>query len=160
METFYKHMNNFIWQQPFIKGCIHFTSRFCPYMIIIFYSLFLLKIYIEWQSHLFFFIKNPLYSILIVIVLKLIINRKRPIQKYNIKPVDDLKRRNYSFPSIQVAFAVSVALTVLRYGPNMGLLLSTLAIALTISRFLSGVHYLSDVIVSICIAFAINMIFI
>ena len=108
----------------------------------------------------FFFIKNPLYSILIVIVLKLIINRKRPIQKYNIKPVDDLKRRNYSFPSIQVAFAVSVALTVLRYGPNMGLLLSTLAIALTISRFLSGVHYLSDVIVSICIAFAINMIFI
>lgn len=45
----------------------------------------------------FFFIKNPLYSILIVIVLKLIINRKRPIQKYNIKPVDDLKRRNYSF---------------------------------------------------------------
>ena len=74
--------------------------------------------------------------------------------------LDDLKRRNYSFPSIQVAFAVSVALTVLRYGPNMGLLLSTLAIALTISRFLSGVHYLSDVIVSICIAFAINMIFI
>mgnify|MGYP001624601337 CR=1 FL=1 len=69
METFYKHMNNFIWQHPFIKGCIHFTSRFCPYMIIIFYSLFLLKIYIEWQSHLFFFIKNPLYSILIVIVL-------------------------------------------------------------------------------------------
>ena len=147
METFYKHMNNFIWQHPFIKGCIHFTSRFCPYMVIIFYSLFLLKIYIEWQSHLFFFIKNPLYSILIVIVLKLIINRKRPIQKYNIKPVDDLKRRNYSFPSIQVA-------------PNMGLLLSTLAVALTISRFLSGVHYLSDVIVSICIAFAINMIFI
>ena len=91
---------------------------------------------------------------------KLIINRKRPIQKYNIKPVDDLKRRNYSFPSIQVAFATSVALTVLRYGPNMGLLLSTLAVALTISRFLSGVHYLSDVIVSICIAFAINMIFI
>ena len=67
METFYKHMNNFIWQHPFIKGCIHFTSRFCPYMVIIFYSLFLLKIYIEWQSHLFFFIKNPLYSILIVI---------------------------------------------------------------------------------------------
>ena len=48
METFYKHMNNFIWQHPFIKGCIHFTSRFCPYMIIIFYSLFLLKIYMDY----------------------------------------------------------------------------------------------------------------
>ena len=54
METFYKHMNNFIWQHPFIKGCIHFTSRFCPYMIIIFYSLFLLKIY---NFHNFYYIK-------------------------------------------------------------------------------------------------------
>ena len=160
MEIFYKRMNNFIWQHSFIKACIHFISRFCPYMIIIFYSLFLLKIYIEWQSHLFFFIKIPLYSVLIVTILKLIINRKRPIQKYDIKPIDDLKRKNYSFPSIQVVFAVSIALTVLRYGPNMGLLLSTLAIALTVSRFLSGVHYLSDVVVSICIAFIINIIFI
>ena len=107
----------------------------------------------------FIFIKN-LYSVLIVTILKLIINRKRPIQKYDIKPIDDLKRKNYSFPSIQVVFAVSIALTVLRYGPNMGLLLSTLAIALTVSRFLSGVHYLSDVVVSICIAFIINIIFI
>lgn len=159
METLYKQLNDFIWKHPFIKGCIHFISRFCPYMIIIFYSLFLLKIYIEWQSQLFYFIRHPLYSVLVVLIIKLLINRQRPMQKYNIKPIDDTKKTNYSFPSIQVAFAVSVALTVIKYGPNMGLLLSTLAIAITITRFLSGIHYLSDVVISVFIAYIINFLF-
>lgn len=60
METFYKHMNNFIWQHPFIKGCIHFTSRFCPYMIIIFYSLFLLKFILNGKV-IFFSLLRILY---------------------------------------------------------------------------------------------------
>lgn len=157
MEILYKYINNFIWNHPFFKGCIHFISRFCPYMTIIFYSLFLLKIYIEWNSHLFYFIKQPLFSIVIVIILKFLFNRQRPSKKYNIKPIDDTKKENYSFPSIQVAFSVSIALTVLKYGPNMGLLLSSLAIAITIARFLSGVHFFSDIIISIIIAFIINI---
>lgn len=156
MEILYKCINNFIWKHPFFKGCIHFISRFCPYMTIIFYSLFLLKIYIEWNSHLFYFIKQPLFSIIIVIILKILFNRQRPSKKYNIQPIDDIKKENYSFPSVQVAFSVSIALTVLRYGPNMGLLLSALAIAITISRFLSGIHYLSDIIISIIIALIAN----
>lgn len=158
MEILYKYINNFIWKHPFFKGCIHFISRFCPYITIIFYSLFLLKIYIEWNSHLFYFIKQPLFSVLIVIILKFIFNRQRPSKKYNIKPIDDTKKENYSFPSIQVAFSISIALTVLKYGPNMGLLLSALAIAITICRFLSGIHYLSDIVASIIIAFTINFI--
>ncbi len=156
MKNFYEHMNSFIFKHPFFKGCIYFVSRFCPYMIIIFYSLFLLKIYIEWESQLLYFIKNPLLSLAIVIILKLIFNRKRPCQKYKIKTVDDLQRQNYSFPSIQTACAFSIALTVLKYGPNMGLLLAALAIGITVSRVLSGVHYISDVLVSIIIAFIIN----
>lgn len=156
MKIFYENMNILIYKHPFVKGCIYFVSRFCPYMIVIFYSLFLLKIYIEWESHLFYFIKNPILAVISTIILKIIFNRKRPCQKYNIKPVDDLKRKNYSFPSIQTACAFSIALTVLKYGPNMGLLLAALAIGITISRFLSGVHYISDVLVSIFIAIIIN----
>lgn len=126
--------------------------------MLIFYSLFLLKIYIEWESQLFYFIKNPILSLIIVIILKLIFNRERPSQKYEIITVDDLKRKNYSFPSIQTTCAFSIALTVLKYGPNMGLLLAVLAIGITTSRVLSGVHYISDVLVSILIAFIINTI--
>ena len=93
MKIFYENMNILIYKHPFVKGCIYFVSRFCPYMIVIFYSLFLLKIYIEWESHLFYFIKNPILAVISTIILKIIFNRKRPCQKYNIKPVDDLKRK-------------------------------------------------------------------
>lgn len=158
MEKFYTGINKFIWNHPFLKGCIHFVSRFSPYMVAIFYSLFLLKIYLEWESQLFYFIKNPLYAVCIVMMLRLIINRERPIQKYKLKPIDGLRRKNYSFPSLQVACSLSIALTVLKYGPNMGLLLTTLAIAIIITRFLSGQHYLSDVLTSTLIAVVINFI--
>lgn len=60
--------------------------------------------------------------------------------------------------SLQVACSLSIALTVLKYGPNMGLLLTTLAIAIIITRFLSGQHYLSDVLTSTLIAVVINFI--
>lgn len=156
MKIFYENMNLFIYKHPFFKGCIYFVSRFCPYMIAIFYSLFLLKIYIEWESHLFYFVKNPILALILTTLLKIIFNRKRPYQKYTITPVDDLNRKNYSFPSIQTACAFSIALTVLKYGPNMGLLLAALAIGISISRILSGVHYISDVLFSIFIAFIIN----
>ena len=40
----------------------------------------------------------------------------------------------------------------------MGLLLSALSIAITIARLLSGVHYISDIVASIVIAVAVNLI--
>jgi len=40
----------------------------------------------------------------------------------------------------------------------MGLLLSTLAIAISLCRLLSGVHYLTDILASIAIAFIVNLI--
>lgn len=54
--------------------------------------------------------------------------------------------------------SISIALAVLHFGPNMGLLLSTLAIAISLCRLLSGVHYLTDILASIAIAFIVNLI--
>jgi len=49
-------------------------------------------------------------------------------------------------------------LTVIARGPNMGLLLSALAITITCTRLLTGVHYLTDILASILIALAIFII--
>ena len=79
-------------------------------------------------------------------------------EKYDLTPIDGSKKTGHSFPSIHVAMSISIALAVLHFGPNMGLLLSTLAIAISLCRLLSGVHYLTDILASIAIAFIVNLI--
>ena len=44
MKFFFEGINKFMYKHPFIKSCVYFASKFCPWMVAIFYSLFLLKI--------------------------------------------------------------------------------------------------------------------
>lgn len=158
MKNFYTNINKFMWTHPFIKSCTHFLSRFCPYMVAIFYMLFLLKIYLDRPHNLFVLATEPIGVISTTLILRIIINRPRPSERYNLIPIDGSKKTGHSFPSIHVASSLSIALAVLRYGPNMGLLLFTLTICITIARLLSGVHFISDIIASIVIALVINLI--
>lgn len=158
MKFFYTNVNKFMWKHSFIKSCIHFASRFCPYMVAIFYSLFLLKIFLNNSGNMLILTSGPIAVLIITIILRVIINRKRPSEKYDLIPIDGSRKKGRSFPSIHVALSVSIALAVLHYGPNMGLLLSTLAGTITIVRLLSGVHYITDIAAGIIIAVAVNMI--
>ncbi|WP_300080625.1 phosphatase PAP2 family protein [uncultured Thomasclavelia sp.] len=158
MKFFYTNINKFMWKHSFIKSCIHFASRFCPYMVAIFYSLFLLKIFLNNSGNMLILTSEPIAVLIITIILRVIINRKRPSEKYDLIPIDGSRKKGRSFPSIHVALSVSIALAVLHYGPNMGLLLSTLAGTITIVRLLSGVHYITDIAAGIIIAVAVNMI--
>lgn len=158
MKFFYEGINKFMYKHPFIKSCVYFTSKFCPWMVAIFYSLFLLKIVIESQTGFYLLFIKPFVVLLITVLLRILIDRPRPIQKYDLKPIDDKKRIGHSFPSIHTSLAISIALTVIARGPNMGLLLSALAITITCTRLLTGVHYLTDILASILIALAIYII--
>lgn len=158
MKFFYTGLNKFMWNHPFIKSCTHFTSRFCPYMVAIFYMLFLLKIYLDRPHNLLGLAAEQIAVFAITAILRIVIDRKRPSEKYDLTPIDGSKKTGHSFPSIHVAMSISIALSVLHFGPNMGLLLSTLAIAISLCRLLSGVHYLTDILASIAIAFIVNLI--
>lgn len=157
MKFFYESINHFVIKHPFIKSCIYFSSKFCPWMVFIFYSLFLLKILLEYRNGFYLLCAKPFLVFLITVFLRIVVNRDRPATKYNIQPIDDKIKTRHSFPSIHTSLAISIALIVITRGPNMGLLLSCLAVFITITRLLSGLHYLSDIIFSIVLAFIINM---
>ena len=158
MKHFYVGINNFIYRHPFIKSCIHFSSLFCPWMVAIFYSLFLLKIVIESPNGFFYLFSKPIAVLICTTLLRIFINRPRPYEKYSIKPISDKRQSGHSFPSIHASLALSIALTVIKTGPNMGLLLFALAFTITITRLLTGEHYLTDIIASILIALGIYFI--
>lgn len=155
VKFFYVGINRFMYKHPFIKSCVHFTSLFCPWMVAIFYALFLLKIVIESQSGFYLLFIKQFLVLIITALLRILINRPRPYQKYSITPLDNKRRNGHSFPSIHTSLAISIALTVIGRGPNMGLLLSVLAITITLSRLLTGEHYLTDILASILIALGI-----
>ncbi len=87
MKKFYTCINKSMWAHPFIKSCTHFLSRFCPYMVAIFYMLFLLKIYLDRPNNLFILAAEPIGVISITLILRIIINRQRPSEKYNLLPI-------------------------------------------------------------------------
>ena len=99
----------------------------------------------------------PLLTATICAVLRIVINRPRPWQKYSFQPIDDKNRGGHSFPSIHVGLALSITLCVIPFGPNMSLLLMTVTIVIIITRLLTGLHYMSDILFSIIIAWLINM---
>lgn len=128
-------------------------------LVAIFYSLIFIKNSDRINKLVFiFYLIKPFVVLLITVLLRILIDRPRPIQKYDLKPIDDKKRIGHSFPSIHTSLAISIALTVIARGPNMGLLLSALAITITCTRLLTGVHYLTDILASILIALAIYII--
>ena len=126
MKHFYVGINNFIYKHPFIKSCVHFSSLFCPWMVAIFYSLFLLKIVIESPNGFFYLFSKPMMVLICTALLRIFINRPRPYEKYSIKPIGDKRQSGHSFPSIHASLTLSIALTVIKTGPNMGLLLEIL----------------------------------
>ena len=158
MKHFYVGINNFSYKHPFIKSCVHFSSLFCPWMVAIFYSLFLLKIVIESPNGFFYLFSKPMMVLICTALLRIFINRPRPYEKYSIKPIGDKRQSGHSFPSIHASLTLSIALTVIKTGPNMGLLLFALAFTITITRLLTGEHYLTDIIASILIALGIYFI--
>lgn len=158
MKHFYVGINNFIYKHPFIKSCVHFSSLFCPWMVAIFYSLFLLKIVIESPNGFFYLFSKPMMVLICTALLRIFINRPRPYEKYSIKPIGDKRQSGHSFPSIHASLTLSIALTVIKTGPNMGLLLFALAFTITITRLLTGEHYLTDIIASILIVLGIYFI--
>ena len=158
MKKLYVGINNFMHKHSFIKSSTYFASKFCPWMVMIFYALFLLKIVLESPKKLPILAAKPVCVLLLTLLTKYAIDRDRPCVKYKIIPIDERKRTSRSFPSIHSGLALSIALAVLEYGPNMGLLLFTLACIISVSRILTGVHYTTDVIGSILIAIVVNMI--
>ena len=157
MKMFYKNINRLMNQFPFIKSCVFFLSKFSPWVIGVFYALFVLKLYLEYGiNQMLHLLYVPFMVALICLCLRLCIKRKRPWEKYHFVPVDDKNRGGHSFPSVHVGLALAITLCVLPHGPNMSILLMTMTVIVIITRLLTGLHYISDIAFSIALAWLIN----
>lgn len=157
MELFYQNMLSKIRTYPLLEKIIINLAKYLPYIMFITYPLLIIYCYLTKQELLLVTILKPLSAFLLVTIIRKIINRKRPYEAMNIKPLRGHKQGE-SFPSRHSVSAMAIALAAYTIYCPLGIILLIIALIICLSRILCGVHYFSDVITAIIIALLINLI--
>ena len=150
MEKFYQNNLNYIRQHHLDKICV-VIAKITPYLTAALYALTLLILFINHSSKLLLTIIKPLSSFLIVTLIRKLYNRPRPCMTFNIEPLVGHKTGE-SFPSRHTVSAVIIALVCFHVNIYLGIFALIVAMIMSICRILAGVHFISDVLVSVIIA--------
>lgn len=157
METIYQSMLHNIRKYPRLQIIIIGFTRYIPIITFIVYPSLVIYLLYTKNNLLIETIWKPLTSFLIVTIFRKIINRKRPYETMDINPLVKHKQGE-SFPSRHTVSAFAIAFVCLQVNLSLGITMLVLAIIVSSSRILCGVHYISDVLSAIIIALLINFI--
>lgn len=97
----------------------------------------------------------PAATFLLVTLLRPLINRQRPYDRFGVPPVGSWEQgKGKSMPSRHTASAVAIAIAVVYVFPNPAVCIAMLLLGVLIAalRILSGQHYPSDVAAAILLA--------
>lgn len=100
----------------------------------------------------------PLGVLILVTAIRYIINAKRPYEVYNYSPAVKKDTKGKSFPSRHTASAFIIAMAFLYIDTSVGIVMLILATAIGITRVLSGVHFIRDVIGGALISILVGLI--
>lgn len=152
MEKFYQSLLTYINNHPHLKKMILFVYKYFPYITFFIYPCILLFAFFSKNDILLSIILRPLLAFVFVTIFRKIINRPRPYESMNIVPLQKHKKGE-SFPSRHTLSAFVIALACFEVNSILGIITIIIALFISLSRILAGVHYISDVITAIIIAF-------
>ena len=157
MEGFYQNMLQTIRQHKKLPVILIGFTRYIPVITFIIYPTVLIWLLITKNPLFLDTLVRPCLSFVLVTIFRKIINRQRPYEAMNIEPFIKHKHGE-SFPSRHTVSAFAIAFACLHIYLPLGIIMTILAIIVSSSRILCGVHYISDVIGAIIIAFIIGFI--
>ena len=162
-QTFYNQCTLPFRSRPRLLKTILIIEKICVLAMISIYTAFcgyaLLGYGIYWETILPT-VFLPGLCLFVVSVLQKLIARPRPYQATgaNIQPLMEKGRENNSFPSRHTASAFVIGTVLLAYFPWIGILCFAIGLYIAFVRFLSGMHYLSDVIAGILLGVGFGLI--
>ncbi len=131
-----------------------------PMIMIVFYPLQLVYLFMQTgfsDTTFLKFLFVPLGVLVLVTVLRVIINAKRPYEVYEFTPVVAKNTKGKSFPSRHTASAFIIAMAFLSLQTNLGIIMLLIATVIAITRVMSGVHFVKDVIGGAAISILIGI---
>ncbi len=120
-----------------------------PLIMLLFYPIQLIYLLVTLGFSNIIFLKFtfvPLAVLVFVTLLRYIVNAKRPYELYDYEPVVNKKTKGKSFPSRHTACAFIIAMAFLYIQLELGIIMLVLAVLIGLTRILSGVHFIRDVI--------------
>ncbi|MCZ0717411.1 phosphatase PAP2 family protein [Aerococcus kribbianus] len=116
-----------------------------------------------WQKGInwtwFLYVLVPAGGLLLVSLLRWLIARPRPYEIEGIEALISRKGKRDSMPSKHVFSSALISLTIFSLYPIWGMVYLVLTVLLAKCRVVSGVHYPSDVLVSLILAYFMTLLY-
>ncbi len=156
----YIKMTQWFSLHPKPKKLLKILYKYIPFLFVLAYPAILItKGFLEIDKDFVTLAVVPPCVFIGITIMRKLINRERPYEKYGIAPVIRKGRKGCSFPSRHAASAFIIALSGYVLCLYLGIFLTILAVVVALTRILSGVHFISDVIFSIFFSGLIGTIF-
>ncbi len=128
-----------------IEKSITLLNTLCVSIFVLLYVGCLIVMYLSINPLLLRALVVPFSTVCIATILRRIVNRKRPYETYDIKPLIQKKTQRQSFPSRHIASATILCLTTMMLNPMLGIIAIPILLIMSILRIVGGVHYPSDI---------------
>lgn len=148
-EEQYKFLSEFFTASKSRNNTIKALHDILPAIMMVFYPLQLIYLLVNNGLTSETFLKValvPLGVLIAVTIMRRIINAKRPYEVYDYTPAVNKGTKGKSFPSRHTASAFIIAMAFLYLDVKVGVVMLVLATIIGITRVLSGVHFVRDVV--------------
>lgn len=148
-EEQYKFLSEFFTSTKSRSNTLKALHDILPAILMLFYPLQLIYLLYTTGFNNEVFLKatfTPLGVLIVVTVMRRIINAKRPYEVYDYTPAVSKNTKGKSFPSRHTACAFIIAMTFLYLDVKIGIVMLVISTVIGITRVLSGVHFVKDVV--------------
>lgn len=150
-EIYEKLSTPFIKRKKLVKS-LNIMSKVLTLVVYISYPSLLIFLFFTKSPEFLRITLVPLISFIFVTILRKIINRPRPYEVLDIKPLIQKEKNGESMPSRHVFSVFIIAIAFLYFSPLLSIPFFLIGILMSAIRIIGGVHYPSDVIIAIIIA--------
>lgn len=158
-ETYIKLME-YIRHRKVLMNLIKVLYTVLPLVMLIVYPvIIILNGLRELDHHFILSIVVPAVTLLGVYVMRKLINRQRPYEKFGVSSLITKDKKAQSFPSNHSACGFVIAMSGFSVSPLLGIILLVVAFIIALTRVFAGVHFISDVLAGVCIGTLMGSIF-
>lgn len=141
------------------RRILAFVYQVLPAVIFVSYPALLIALFIVrgFSFELMRMVLIPLMTLIVVSVMRIVINEKRPYEVFGQPSVFNKKTSGKSMPSRHTSSAFVIAMVFLRVNITAGIAGLFIALLIELSRILAGAHFVRDVVVGAIIGIAAGL---